>query len=355
MKSSCSKAGFFGSALLGLLGVSFSPVSLAQSNLTLYGRIVAGVDYSTNVSTDGKTSGSRISSATNQWGTSLFGFQGSEELGGGLKAVFDLESGFTSNNGATNGPALFNRFAYVGLTSKESGSIKLGNFLSISNDLWSIDPMGQQWLSSATLVRGRSWFGAPNSIQYESPDMGGFRANLQYSFGERPDSMAASSKGGVSLSYAGPGFELRAIYDAAKSVDGLYKDIFQSSQELIVGGSVKTGDAKWFAAYQELRAPNAPVNATDRARHGWIGVNYQISPALLLRAAAYHVAPNNAADSASLYTVGTDYSLSKRTLLYTTVGHVRNGNNATFSERYWEPHVAGENQTSVYFGVSHLF
>ena len=63
----------------------------AQAETTVYGRVVAGVDYSTNVSNDGKTSGSRLSAAGNQWGTSMIGFQGSEDLGGGVKAIFDLE------------------------------------------------------------------------------------------------------------------------------------------------------------------------------------------------------------------------------------------------------------------------
>lgn len=100
--------------------------------MTVYGRVVAGVDYSTNVSTDGVTSGNRLGAASNQWGTSMFGFKGSEDLGGGMKAVFDLESGFSSNNGATNSAALFNRFAFVGLSGANAGTVKLGNFLSIS-------------------------------------------------------------------------------------------------------------------------------------------------------------------------------------------------------------------------------
>lgn len=327
----------------------------AQTAVNVYGRIVAGVDYSTNVSTNGVTSGNRLGSASNQWGTSLFGFRGSEDLGGGLKAVFDLESGFSSNNGMTNGGALFNRFAYVGLSSATAGTVKLGNFLSISNDVWFIDPLGQQWLGSATLVKGRSWNGAANSIQYESPNMNGFTVNGQYSFGEQAGSSSANSKGGVSLAYVQPTFEVRAIYDIAHDATGHYSDVYNTSKEMTLGGTLTLGAAKIFAAYQNLSAPDAAAGAPSKLNHYWVGVNYQATSALQLIGAAYHVSPNKGAGNANLYAIGANYSLSKRTLLYTTVGTVQNDANATFSERYWEPHVAGENQASVYAGISHTF
>lgn len=350
LKLQCVRA----AAVAVLIGAACSQAQ-AQTNLTVYGRVVAGVDYSTHVSTDGVTSASRLGAASNQWGTSMIGFKGNEDLGGGLKAIFDLESGFSSTTGTTNGSALFNRFSYVGLSSSTAGTVKLGNFLSISNDVWYIDPMGQQWLGSASLVKGRSWNGASNAVQYESPNIGGFTANAQYSFGEKAGASSSNSKGGVSLAYTAPTFEVRAIYDIAHDAAGGYSDIYNTSKEFTLGGTATFGDAKLFAAYQTLSAPDAAIGTPDKIKHYWAGVNYQASPALLLRGAVFHVAPNNGASKANLYAVGADYSLSKRTLLYTTVGSVNNGANGTFSERYWEPHVPGQNQTSLYVGVSHSF
>jgi len=325
----------------------------AQTSVNVYGRIVSGVDYSTHVSTDGVTSASRASAASNQWGTSLFGFKGTEDLGGGLKAVFDLESGFGSTTGTTNSAALFNRFAFVGL-SGAAGTVKLGHFLSISNDVWYLDPMGQQWLGSATLVKGRSWNGANNAVQYESPNMNGFTANVQYSFGEQAGSTSANNKGGVSLAYVQPAFEVRAIYDIAHDAAGGYSDIYNTSKELTLGGTATFGPAKLFAAYQKLSAPEAAAGTPDKLDHYWAGVNYQATPALQLVGAVFHVKPDNAS-KANLYTLGANYSLSKRTLLYTTIGSVDNGADGTYSERYWEQHVPGQNQASLYFGVSHTF
>lgn len=328
---------------------------MAQTNVSLYGGVAAGVSYSTNVSTDGVTSANRLGAASNHWGTSKFGFKGNEDLGGGLEAIFKLESGFSATTGTLNAPALFNRFAYVGLSSSKAGTLKVGNFLSISNDVWYIDPMGQQWLGSATLVKGRNWNAAGNTLQYESPNMNGFTASGQYSFGEKAGATSANSKGGVSMAYAQPTFEVRAIYDFAHDAAGDYSDIYNTSKELTLGGTATFGDAKLFAAYQTLSAPDSAIGTPNKVKHYWAGVNYQANSALQLLGAVYHVAPNNGASSANLYAIGANYSLSKRTLLYSTLGSVQNGANATYSERYWEPHVPGQNQSSLYLGVYHSF
>ncbi|WP_316864932.1 porin, partial [Ralstonia mannitolilytica] len=60
----------------------------AQTNVTLYGRVAAGIDYQNNVApTSTSPGGSLWRGADNQWGTSMFGLMGKEDLGGGLQAV----------------------------------------------------------------------------------------------------------------------------------------------------------------------------------------------------------------------------------------------------------------------------
>ena len=143
----------------------------AQSTVTLYGRVVSGLAYIDNVFTPGaNASFSKTMVASNQWGTSMWGMKGKEDLGGGLAANFLVESGFDLKNGSTGG-ALFNRRAYVGLSNDSWGSFRFGKNLFISNDVWDLDPTGQQWVGSATLVRGRSWPGANNVVEYSTPNM----------------------------------------------------------------------------------------------------------------------------------------------------------------------------------------
>ncbi|SAL34333.1 porin [Caballeronia arvi] len=117
-------------AVLGMFGIA----AHAQSSVTLYGIIDAGITYANKVATanghdslvkygDGVAQGSR------------WGLRGAEDLGGGLKAIFVLESGFNSGDGTLGqGGALFGRQAYVGLSKNEFGSLTFGRQYSFSTD-----------------------------------------------------------------------------------------------------------------------------------------------------------------------------------------------------------------------------
>jgi predicted porin len=342
-------------ALAVTLGVAASGYAAAQTNVSIYGRVVAGVDYQNNVALPGGSSGTLLRAAGNQWGTSMFGFKGTEDLGGGLKALFLLESGFDATKGVTNGSALFNRRAYVGV-SGSGGTLKLGKNLFIDNDIWFLDPTGQQFIGTATLVRGRNWQGANNVIEYTTPNFGGFGATLQTSLGEQPGSFSKSRKDGVSMVYQGAGFEVRGIYDQVRDATGRYSSVFDASRELILGGTMSLDKLKLFAGYENLRAPDAVAGTPDRANHYWLGANYEVTPAVTLIGAGFHVNVNNGGGNANLFMLGANYSLSKRTLLYAGLGNVRNGSNANFSvEATNNNPVAGQSQTGAYAGISHSF
>ena len=365
---------------LALMG-AFSAQAQAQSSVTIYGRVVAGIDFQTNAGPNGK--GSKWSAANNQWGTSMIGFKGTEDLGGGTNAFFLLESGFNSTKGAFNGTdtsnnALFNRRSYVGLSSASAGSIKFGKNLFINNDVWFLDPTGQQAIGTSVLVNGRNWPGASNVIEYNSPDMAGFTVNLQTSLGEKAGSFNGGNnnsavggtsdgrKDGISLAYQKNGLELRAIYDVVRDANGNYSDLWGHSKELILGGTYKFDKLKMFVGYENLRASNAPAGAPNRANHYWLGANYDVTSQLQLVGAWFHVNANNASVSstgvangggtANLYMAGINYFLSKRTLLYVDVGTVRNGTGAGHVlENGAESGVSGLKQTGGYFGIAHSF
>lgn len=366
---------------LALLG-AFSAQAQAQTSVTIYGRVVAGIDFQTNaVNADG-SKGSKWSAANNQWGTSMIGFKGTEDLGGGNNAFFLLESGFNSTKGAFNGTdtgsssALFNRRSYVGLSSNSAGSVKFGKNLFINNDIWFLDPTGQQAIGTATLVNGRNWPGASNVIEYTTPDFGGFSATLQTSLGEKAGSFNQGTinggdgrKDGISLVYQKNGLELRAIYDVKRSSGtdstgarvGTYDDIWNHSKELILGGTYKFDKLKMFVGYENLRAPDAAAGAPDRANHYWIGANYDVTPQFQLVGGVFHLNTNNTAGvngggNANMYMAGINYFLSKRTLLYVDIGTVRNGTGASHAlENGGNTGVSGMNQTGGYFGIAHTF
>ncbi|MBP0598693.1 porin [Herbaspirillum sp. LeCh32-8] len=365
---------------LALLG-AFSAQAHAQSSVTIYGRVVAGMDVLTHAGTNGQ--GTKWSAASNQWGTSMIGFKGTEDLGGGTNAFFLLESGFNATKGSFNGSdtsnssALFNRRSYVGLGSASAGSIKFGKNLFINNDIWYLDPTGQQAIGTASLVNGRNWPGASNVIEYASPDMGGFTVGLQTSLGEKPGSFsggvpnAGSSDGrkdGISMAYQKNGLELRLIYDVVRDANGNYSDIWGHSKELIVGGTYKFEKLKLFVGYENLRAPDAKAGDPTRANHYWVGANYDVTPQFQLVGAVFHVNANNGSvantgsttgggGNANLYMAGVNYFLSKRTLLYFDVGTVRNGTGASHQLENGgnTAGASGLNQTGAYWGVAHSF
>ncbi len=341
---------------LMLTMLSCAGTAWAQAdNVTVYGRLAVGIDYQDNVATGPNTSGSLLRAADNQWGTSIFGMKGQSHLGGNLNAFFLLESGFQTPKGRTNGSAFFNRRSYVGLRG-DAGAVRFGKNLAISNDVYYLDPTGQQFIGSATLVRGRNWAGADNVVEYETPDLGGFNARLQTSLGERPGSLTAGRKDGVSLTYARANYEVRAIYEAARDPDGRYTSVFTHSKDLIVGGTARFDGLKLFAGYENLRASDALASEPSRAHHYWLGANYQITPALTLIGSVFRVHANRGGGQATLLMLGANYALSHRTLLYAGMGAVRNSDNANFSvEASDNRPLPGQGQRGGYAGIVHTF
>jgi predicted porin len=103
----------------------------AQSSVTMYGIVDAGVQYLTNADAAGHN---QVSLASGSYLPSRFGFVGREDLGGGYAAIFRLENGFNLSNGAVaTTTSFFNRFAFVGLDTPV-GQVTLGRQGSVQYD-----------------------------------------------------------------------------------------------------------------------------------------------------------------------------------------------------------------------------
>src|ERR1700680_4042145 len=120
-------------ALAGLDASAF-----AQSSVTLYGRLDNGIEYQSGVPTSARTSSSRFRVESGDWGTSMFGMKGVEDIGGGNKVVFKLEDGLNTVNGTSGGVAgtAFSRYADVGIANDYYGTVLLGKQQWISNMVW---------------------------------------------------------------------------------------------------------------------------------------------------------------------------------------------------------------------------
>src|SRR5471030_970253 len=176
-------------ALLAASLLTVGVAAHAQSSVTLYGRLDAGLEYTSGAPVGAGNSvttntGHQFRAESGDWGTSLWGMKGVEDLGGGNKAVFQLEGSFNTMTGQGPGNnGLFNRWATVGIANDQFGTLLLGRELFISNGVWDFDPFVQENWSSASLVRGRNWPQVSNSFNYQSPSIAGFDFNGQYALG----------------------------------------------------------------------------------------------------------------------------------------------------------------------------
>ncbi|WP_321783298.1 porin [Paraburkholderia sp. J94] len=166
-----------------LTGV-FATAAHAQSSVTLYGLVDAGITYANN---SGGHSLWKASSGTVNG--SRWGLRGSEDLGGGLKAIFTLESGFNIMNGtAGQSSRMFGRQAFVGLASNQYGAVTLGRqYDSVVDYLAPLSNTGTQYGGTIAAhpydndnLNNSIRFN--NTIKYSSVNYAGFKFGGTYSF-----------------------------------------------------------------------------------------------------------------------------------------------------------------------------
>lgn len=168
-------------------------VAHAQSSVTLYGLIDAGIAYTNNVKKGG-SQGALVQATSGNINGSRFGLRGSEDLGGGLKALFVLENGYNVQNGklGQNG-RMFGRQAFVGLSSNQFGTLTLGRQYDSLVDF--VAP-----LSGTAGTFGDTGFAHPfdndnlnhsvrmsNAVKYTSANYGGLKFGGLYAFSNSTD------------------------------------------------------------------------------------------------------------------------------------------------------------------------
>jgi GBP family porin len=177
-------------AVLGALAASSAQ---AQTSVTLYGIIDAGLMYTNNVQ-KGAASGSLFQATSGNINGSRFGLRGAEDLGGGYKAIFVLENGFNVQNGNLGQHSrLFGRQAYVGLGSSTFGTVTLGRQYDSLVDY--VAP-----LSGTAGTFGDTGFAHPfdndnlnhsvrmnNAVKYASNNYAGFKFGALYAFSNSTD------------------------------------------------------------------------------------------------------------------------------------------------------------------------
>ncbi|WP_398498372.1 porin [Variovorax sp.] len=327
----------------------------AQSSVTLYGILDTSVEHFSFGRTATRPSGS-LTAMTGD--TSRFGFRGIEDLGGGLRAYFKLEAGFQSDTGApTSAAAYFNRETYVGIGDARLGALQLGSqwapglLMSLKVDPFTRFGVGGQY----TLLQGVRGYQNryENTVQYISPDIGGFTARLLASASE---GAATGNSYSASLEYAKGPLYVGLVYDMAKASAasiGLSGSP-RTSRTASLGASYDLEVAKLGAWYQVNRIDTLPD-----ARGYMLGLMVPVGAGELR---ASYARRSGAGANASLVALGYGHYLSKRTQLYANVGRLDNKGSAAFrmgpataEQAAAGLPFAGQDTTGTQFGIRHYF
>ncbi|RDU95762.1 porin [Trinickia dinghuensis] len=205
---------------LAVLG-AFTAPAFAQSSVTLYGIIDAGLTYVNNAGGHSKFAMQSGIVQGSRWG-----MKGTEDLGGGTKAIFQLENGFNVfSGGLSQGGREFGRQAYVGLTNDQFGTLTLGRQYDPVVDNAQPTTFNGQWGAffshPADIDNTDNGFRVNNAVKYMSPRFGGVQGELFYAFGGVAGGFGAQSTIGAGLNYTGGPLYIGAGYFFAKNPLGI--------------------------------------------------------------------------------------------------------------------------------------
>ena len=314
---------------LAVLATLASGAALAQSSVTLYGRL--------NVTAEHEKSGSAKATNDLKDNSSRLGFKGEEDLGGGLKAAFIIEHGFNPTNGKADDRGFWRRQSEVSLSSSKFGMVRIGNFGSEAQ-LATGD-----WVSMHNHDTGTSadrlyaYFGSDvNKVAYRAP---AFVKNLVLE--------ASTAEGSATTKRT---YDLAANYElgALKLGAGYNK---QGDQKQVALRATYDIGAFTVGTYVQ-RDTNGITDATTKLVVPGSRTNIRLAGMYTLGASEFHVNVGAAGKiggvdgtKATQATVGYNYNLSKRTKVYTYYTRLNDG----------AKKVYGDDFSSLAVGVRHNF
>lgn len=359
--------------LIALAALAATGAAMAQSSVTLYGVVDVGF---TSVNNSGTGSTDNTGLTSSNMTTNRLGFRGTEDLGGGLKAKFQIETSLAADAPAAS--SIGDRGAWVGLEGG-FGEVRLGR--EYSTTFWSgflFSPFGTGGVGNGfgfanrVVAHGATGQANPvwnsNAITYSTPRMSGFQAHAQYAFDEvAAAGNDAGRSAGIRLNYAaGPLMAELAYSDtdggatlaAASPVLGLTTSADHKS---VVGGvSYDFGVAKLMTNFGQEKANNTATGAAiAKVTNFEIGAVAPVGPGRLR--ASYNSSKIDVVGLATdpkitKFAVGYIYDLSKRTAVYATVASLKNKNGANLAlNGPASTNSANGRSTGYNVGISHVF
>lgn len=306
-------------------------------NVQIFGIVDTGILYQTN---NGANSSSRTSMQTSNLRQSVWGFKGTEDLGGGLKAFFNLESHIDIDTGALHGDGflgtapLFRRQANVGLAG-DWGSVTLGrqygpallahigteprafkeNFSSLYT--WAYDQLTAFNGGGAVNTNNDVGIFMTNSVQYRG-SIGPVSGGILYSFGEVAGETSNNSVLALGLTYSGP-VTLSFSHEFMKDANTGEK----VTEHTGVGAAYSWSNYTVKGIFH--RADNSAADGTRVSEvDTWgLGFDWKWNPSNMITLAYYDAEDKeNKSNNTKNLVFGNETYLSKRTTLYATIAIV---------------------------------
>lgn len=375
---------------------SFASAAQAQSSVTMYGIVDAGLLYSNN------SAGQKLyeTSAGNLQGD-RWGLKGTEDLGGGLKAVFLLENGFNVYTGKLGqGGDEFGRQAYVGIKSDQFGSVTLGRQYDSVVDFVGLLEAADQWAPGQAAHPGdldnlNNTNRTNNAIKYTSAIYRGVTFSGLYSLGGVAGDFNRNQIFSGGIGYSQGPLVLDLAYLNAKNPNYSFfgnnstssatatnmggSQVYsgfasaQTQQVIAAGGAYTFGPATLGGTYSNTQfkglgqtavtgqPTGSPTSGNAKLHNAEVNFKYQLAPALLL-GVAYDYTKAYGVNNEKIHQgiVGVDYFLSKRTDLYATglYQHVSGTNSfgaPATAQLTGLSASSTSNQVAAVFGIRHKF
>ena len=372
-----------GLTALALAAATVGGSALAQSGVTIAGRVDVGPQYIDN----GTDRLRRVDSGT--YTASRLIFRGTEDLGDGLKAGFYMEHRFNADLGAAQSAAkFFNAGAQVSLSSPTWGSVTLGRqYVPIFWSFLFADDTGPLRLHGYSAVQSvqRSAFARvrttaspvkaagsldtiaggiyqlgitsafeDNMIVYKTPNFGG--ATVMLAAGAAEGAPAGNGRVlGANVEYKGGPFYGSLAYNQKRgTVPAGGGGASQTATEALVSGMYTvTPQVKLWGNYHPWKLE---TTTTDFKGHDWmLGASYYFAQSMLWANYAAKTPDNCVACKSKGFGLGYHYFLSRRTELYASIAEVKNDANSGNALNGFAPAVIGNNVRGVAVGVAHTF
>jgi predicted porin len=312
------------------LGALTLPLTVhAQSSVTLYGIADAGLLYT---SQSAGNTGRQFAFADGGWLPDLFGLRGTEDLGGGFRTTFDLESGYSLASGGlkfSNGN-FFGRQAWISVGSNDYGTVKVGMqyspfFLAIAET----DPREFAQVASGLIVYVDNFaitgMFSNNTVSYTSPTVFGLQGSVSLAMGNVAGNFADGRQYSARLQYSLGG--LFAVASILKSNPGTSSSLAPGSNLGVWGRTAGVaytyGTLTAKASFTSYKEDGASVLGNVNVYGG--GLSYQPTSVWTLDGGVWVSSDRNDTSNHSILVgLGAQYALSKRTSLYSQFGWVRN-------------------------------